>query len=920
MFSPSSAGGGSTAPQELSRPVSCLGGASFLPDEDDDGLPPLTSSYTSYLFASLTAVPLSSQANEVLASGRSRDADALSSSSSSVSSSSDDLLSSSYPFLRRITWQRYLGLLRGDAPAEWAAQAEAHRKKYRQLLDQQRLSAKRLTSLDPQKFHPLASTADNPWSQKQLNDCLMEEIWKDVERTFADRALFCREATRKALQRILFTWSRQNPDISYKQGMNELLAIFFLICAREQVPPDASSSAALPTGGSEDLPQPVRVLLSSVPDDVEADSFSLFNALMNDFLMRAAYIPPPPPKPAASPMSNILGKGIGPLGGLGATPAAAAPQTQQSAILWRCGHIFHKLLRKTDSALYEHLVEMDVQPQLFLLRWLRLLFSREFHVQDTILIWDAVFADAYLQNGATSSSASAPTSSSAPANSAVASSVSGSTTSAPASSSGVDLLSSTRASVASVASPMGSSQSSSVPSYVPEKLGASAASRLPLTDFFALAMLRFIRENLMASDETLCLRRLLKFPPIESLQPLILLALALRSPQKARAAQTARPCPSALSPAASLQQHRLPSRHDEDAGLYKLCPPPASALGGRKAIARAAEVDSGARSSPPAPQSVSRECHASATDASSTASVSVAATAALGASPARPVCNGDFFMTTPQVGTSGVHAPQVGDPAAQPPSHACSNPTAVKRDGGDEGGRGGGGSLSRDVSIKVGYGARTGDGVSGLTLARHVGEILATLKAAAHAEEASEAERRTGNAMLASSAASPVSVRRAVGSAISRLGLLRHVLAGDVAYSPSLFAADEEPSGSAASQAAPAASPLAASSSAAPTSSGHALGSLRSEVDGAAAARRLQGAERGIGAAGAHAAQERAADARGSGAPPFSSPLSPLPVVGGSSAGLASPTFLQKRSDAGGAAEGLEESRGAGGDLLATLL
>ena len=32
------------------------------------------------------------------------------------------------------------------------------------------------------------------------------------------------------------------------------------------------------------------------------------------------------------------------------------------------------------------------QPQLYLLRWLRLLFGREFHLSDSMLVWDALFA------------------------------------------------------------------------------------------------------------------------------------------------------------------------------------------------------------------------------------------------------------------------------------------------------------------------------------------------------------------------------------------------------------------------------------------------------------------------------------------------------------------------------------------------
>ena len=42
--------------------------------------------------------------------------------------------------------------------------------------------------------------------------------------------------------------------------------------------------------------------------------------------------------------------------------------------------------------LYAALTEKEVQPQLYLLRWLRLLFGREFHLSDSMLVWDALFA------------------------------------------------------------------------------------------------------------------------------------------------------------------------------------------------------------------------------------------------------------------------------------------------------------------------------------------------------------------------------------------------------------------------------------------------------------------------------------------------------------------------------------------------
>ncbi|KEP62661.1 UNVERIFIED_CONTAM: TBC domain-containing protein [Hammondia hammondi] len=752
---------------------SCPVDGAFLIGDDDDGLPPLTVSDISRLFDAHISSPLAEQARRVLATGRLDEAPPAS------GVCAEEFPVPSSPLLRRIIWQRYLGLLEGTEASEWAVQVEVNREKYFRLREEQKLSAKRLTALDPQKFHPLAATADNPWSQKQQNDSLMEEIWKDVERTFADRALFCRDATRKALQRILFTWSRQNPDVSYKQGMNELLAILFLICVREQAPISSADSL------SENVATHVRVLLSAEPSDIEADAFSLFNALMNDFLMRAAYIPPPtPPKPASSPMVNILGKGPGgALGGLvGVT--SSAPQTQQSAVLWRCSHIFHSLLRKSDTALYDHLVEMDVQPQLFLLRWLRLLFSREFHVQDTIFIWDAIFADAYLRNGI------APLSSNS--NSSVNSTPSSTSVLSPSSPScsgvsltqGIDLMSSSRLSVACGASPLGQGSSSS-PSYVPEKLGAAASSRLPLTDFFALAMLMFVRENLLASDETSCLRRLLKFPPIESLQPLILLALSLRTPQKPRvnALSKRHSAASSSRPASFLkdESHKSPPQRIS----------PASFEEGRETRTHGSGLQKGSRSLP----SPARIRHSPSSEAphSFSASSPVPSFNARALPPAR----GDLYhVTTPQVGTACPH--QIAGHGVVPHHLHQTRAKGQPSPGGEEGGRAENNALPR-VAVAVGHRAETNVGdntVDGLSLGRHVEDIVATLKAAALSEATVEADG-IPSGRPSSSASSPLdsrpfSTQLALSSAISRLSLLQRMLVGELPYSPSLFMVEEE--------------------------------------------------------------------------------------------------------------------------------
>lgn len=404
------------------------------------------------------------------------------------------------PFLRRLHWARLLRLLSGETLEEWASQVKEQRQRYRSLRQQQQLSASQLATLDPQRFHPLAATAGNPWSQRQVDEELQEEIWRDIERTYPERQLFNKEGTRRSLQRVLFTWAKSNSDVSYKQGMNEILAVLYLACAREAVP-SPSEEADLSS---------FSVIFSADPADIEADAYCLFDGLMTGCCMRFMYLPPQKEPLASTPKNKLLDPLLGPLG------APRAPAT--SAVLHRCNMVFDGVLCKADHDVYLHLNELGVEPQLFLLRWLRLLFSREFHIEDTLLIWDALMADAWLsaEPQVAAGGASGPAAAAAPAATAV--SVPARTTAAAAR---------TGVTTAGTAGAAGSSAARGV--CTPEECAAAASKKLPLVDYFAIAMLKFIRQQLLESDYSSCLRRLLKFPPIESVQCLVALSLAVRN-------------------------------------------------------------------------------------------------------------------------------------------------------------------------------------------------------------------------------------------------------------------------------------------------------------------------------------------------------------------------------------------------------
>jgi len=168
---------------------------------------------------------------------------------------------------------------------------------------------------------------------------------------------------------------------------------------------------------------------------VEADTFAFFRNLMALAIL---------PLFAVAKATKQLEDPIGDL-------PAVNPQT---VIQRRCESIMSDLLQKHDKELYRWLETKHQVPQVFLLRWIRLLFCREFSLEQSLEIWTAIFDDAF-QHGIAS---------------------------------------------------------------------------LPLTDYFAIAMMQHIRDELLRADQSGCMKLLMHYPCQQNVAPLIVRANTLRTP------------------------------------------------------------------------------------------------------------------------------------------------------------------------------------------------------------------------------------------------------------------------------------------------------------------------------------------------------------------------------------------------------
>ena len=131
------------------------------------------------------------------------------------------------------------------------------------------------------------------------------------------------------LKRILFIYTLICPDISYHQGMNELLAPIFYCYSYDKTYTDETE------------------------DNIEADSFWSFHYLMSKVSLSFV---------------SARDKGLD-----------------------AKSYIFEKCLEFVDKDIYDKLKILNIRSEYYCYRWFILLFSQEFQINEVLELWDLIF-------------------------------------------------------------------------------------------------------------------------------------------------------------------------------------------------------------------------------------------------------------------------------------------------------------------------------------------------------------------------------------------------------------------------------------------------------------------------------------------------------------------------------------------------
>ncbi|OIW33920.1 RabGAP/TBC [Coniochaeta ligniaria NRRL 30616] len=251
---------------------------------------------------------------------------------------------------RSVCWKTFL-LFQTEVSSDWAQILLKARNAYSSFRDQHLQYIKHPEQLNDLPYDPLADDPNSPWDALRRDELIRAEILQDVQR-LPDEPFYHEERIQTMILDILFIYCKLNPTAGgYRQGMHELLAPIVFIIDQDAVDRTVAGS---------DADQTMLEMLDS--NYVEHDAYALFSKIME----RA-----------------------GSFYELGDPNGASA---DRSAIVEKSKYIHEVVLMKIDPDLATHLKNIEVLPQIFLIRWVRLLFGREFPLEQLLELWDTIFA------------------------------------------------------------------------------------------------------------------------------------------------------------------------------------------------------------------------------------------------------------------------------------------------------------------------------------------------------------------------------------------------------------------------------------------------------------------------------------------------------------------------------------------------
>ena len=325
--------------------------------------------------------------------------------------------------IRSFSWKIYLKTLSSDSNTTlrtWFEETVKLREDFKKLV-------KELRSVTKCKGDPLGGYQGGKWNDFFDNADIKHLIKIDVDRTFQERELFCENYIKDLENNILYLFSKYNEPTSYKQGMNDILAMLIY--------------ALYPYYRKSNINEYTSELFDKWIEKPIIYTDDIYNFFHDEryFQTDLYYL-----------FINLMNLGVNKF--YEDTDEKNNPGETKNYLVKRCEYISEKKLKLQNARLYHHFINIGIEPGFIMQRWIKCLFTREFHPQDSAVIWDAILANEIME----------------------------------------------------------------------------PSGNLAYVDYFSLAMLDFISDELLSKDQSECFKRLFTYPPLESMSTLINLTAKIK--------------------------------------------------------------------------------------------------------------------------------------------------------------------------------------------------------------------------------------------------------------------------------------------------------------------------------------------------------------------------------------------------------
>ena len=296
--------------------------------------------------------------------------------------------------IRGMAWKIFMEVLpETETLDQWIETLDNLRKQYKSkskiLLKTQKFKG------DPLSGMAMDTSGKETWNSYYADNDTKKLINLDLDRTFQELAIFHDNKVKSNLGDILFIWSKENSDVGYQQGMNDILAVSFLAL----YPCYFKNSKKLK---KNDIIQLSSEQISAInnaqdiydffhdEDELYCDLYYCFTKLMKRGLKELFETVKGNEKSIVSYKKYQLFMNQW---------EEEPTDDLQNPLNIRCTLIIKEKLKTIDPDLYQHFKKIGLSCTIFLQRWLKCMFDREFELKDIFTIWDAIFATPDSQNG-----------------------------------------------------------------------------------------------------------------------------------------------------------------------------------------------------------------------------------------------------------------------------------------------------------------------------------------------------------------------------------------------------------------------------------------------------------------------------------------------------------------------------------------